>query len=66
MFETQRASLKEKLVSFKERMESNRSRAMSIAENITNTASKPDPVKEVEFAKAVLGDKYSIQTKESC
>ena len=64
MFEKQRAALKEKLEGLKTRMETNRGTAMTIAHNIVKD-NEPDKEKEAAFAKAVLGDNYSIQTQES-
>ena len=64
MFEEQRAKLKIKLEGFKERMEANKGTAMTIAHKIVKD-NEPDKEKEAAFAKAVLGDNYSIQTQES-
>ena len=63
MFEKQRAALKEKLVGFQERMDGNSNRAMTIAHKIVKD-NEPDKEKEAAFAKAVLGDNYSIQNQE--
>ena len=63
MFEKQKEVLKEKLEGFKARMENNQSTAMTIAHKIVKD-NEPDKEKEAAFAKAVLGDNYSIQNQE--